>query len=113
MSFETYRFCVMCGSVFERKGKKKYCSTTCADRARKRREARRKLRIRNFKPSRGRTGEINVITTKNKLSFIPALYCITLLEADKWCTSHYPKKEREWIMEQVICVFESERKGIE
>jgi len=107
------RICPVCGVLFPQKGKKIYCCTRCANYARKRKELTRKRlseqQKTNFKPYRGKTGEIYFMTFDRKISYIPAVFCINSALINGWISDRYQWKEEEYIKQQILEVLGSEK----
>ena len=86
--------CPVCGTRYWGRPNKHYCGTPCKEIAKKRRQRKRKRDIRDFKPSRGKAGEVYFITEKDVITFIPAFYADTRARAKKYLEDTYEDTEQ-------------------
>jgi len=86
--------CPVCGTRYWGRPNKNYCGTPCKEVAKKRRQRKRKRDIRDFKPTRGKAGEVYFMTEKDVITFIPAFYADTRARAKKYLEETYEDAEK-------------------
>ena len=96
--------CPVCGTIYWARPNKAYCSTPCKEVAKKRRSRKKKRDIRNFKPHRGKAGEVYFMYEAkgtNKITFIPAFNADTRERAKQYIENLCPEDERDDYIQQV------------
>jgi len=86
--------CPVCGTRYWGRPNKHYCGTPCKEIAKKRRQRKRKRDIRDFKPSRGKAGEVYYKTEKDVITFVPAFYTDSRTRAKKYLEDTYGNTEQ-------------------
>jgi len=76
--------CTVCGTRYWGRPNKHYCGTPCKEIAKKRRQRKRKRDIRDFKPTRGKAGEVYYKTGEDIITFVPAFHADTRARAKKY-----------------------------
>jgi predicted nucleic acid-binding Zn ribbon protein len=80
--------CPVCGTRYWGRPNKTYCGTPCKEVAKKRRSRKKKRDIRDFKPYRGKAGEVYFMYINDKgiskITFIPAFNAETREQAIKY-----------------------------
>jgi len=84
----------VCGTRYWGRPNKNYCGTPCKEIAKKRRQRKRKRDIRDFKPSRGKAGEVYYITEEEVITFVPAFHADTRARAKKYLEDTYEDTEK-------------------
>lgn len=103
-SLEVYHICPICGTKFKGRTNRIYCCDRCKKTAEVRRYRKRKRDIRDFKPNRGKAGEVYYMTNVNNrdvISFVPAFNADTRARAKEYLDPLYSKDNVDNIMEQV------------
>lgn len=96
--------CPVCGTIYWGRPNKAYCSTSCKEIAKKRRQRKRKRDIRDFKPHRGHTGEVYFMYTKKgkeSIGFVPAFSADSRVRAKKYIEDTYPDDKTNGYIQQV------------
>ncbi|GAH67825.1 unnamed protein product, partial [marine sediment metagenome] len=81
-----------------------YCGTPCKDLAKKRRQRKRKRDRRDFKPNRGKAGEVYFMYNnegREGITFVPAFHADTRERAKKYLDDTYPVDKVDEYYEQV------------
>lgn len=83
--------CPICNVRFYGRPNKVYCMTSCKEIGKKRRQRQRKRDLRNFKPYRGKTGEVYFMCSDEKIiSFVPAFNAESREKAKKYLDETHP-----------------------
>jgi predicted nucleic acid-binding Zn ribbon protein len=96
--------CPVCGTIYWGRPNKTYCGTPCKEVAKKRRSRKKKRDIRDFKPHRGKAGEVYFMYKDkgtNKITFIPAFYADTRERAKQYIEKICPEDKRDDYIQQV------------
>jgi len=96
--------CPVCGTRYWGRPNKNYCGTPCKEVAKKRRQRKRKRDIRDFKPTRGKAGEVSFMSThegKDIIAFVPAYYADTRERAKNYIKDTYPSDKTDEYYEQI------------
>ena len=92
-STEVKHRCPVCNTLFAGRTNMVYCSPKCKELAKKRRQRKKAKDIMNFKPHRGKTGEVYFITNEGgkmiKISFIPAINAENRTKAKQYIEDNY------------------------
>ena len=96
--------CPVCGTRYWGRPNKAYCSTPCKEVAKKRRQRKRKRDIRDFKPYRGKAGEVYFMYENkgvSEITFVPAFNADSRARAKQYIEDTYPEDVRDNYFEQV------------
>ncbi|GAH25009.1 unnamed protein product [marine sediment metagenome] len=96
--------CPICGTRYWGRPNKTYCGTPCKEVAKKRRSRKRKRDIRDFKPNRGKAGEVYFMYDnggKEGITFVPAFHADTRQRAKNYLVLTYPVDKVDEYYEQV------------
>jgi predicted nucleic acid-binding Zn ribbon protein len=101
--------CPVCGTRYWGRPNKAYCGTPCKEVAKKRRSRKKKRDIRDFKPHRGKAGEVYFMFVNDKgiskTAFIPAFNAETKEQAskyiDKMCSEEIRGKCKQQVNEVI------------
>lgn len=96
--------CPVCGTRYWARPNKNYCGTPCKEVAKKRRYRGRKRAIRDFKPGRGKAGEVYFMSYpkgKEVITFVPAYYGDTRARAKKYIEDTYSTTEPEKVHDYI------------
>jgi predicted nucleic acid-binding Zn ribbon protein len=97
--------CPVCGTRYWGRPNKAYCGTPCKEVAKKRRSRKKKRDIRDFKPYRGKAGEVYFMYINDKgiskTAFIPAFNAETREQAHKYIDKMCHKEIRGKCKQQV------------
>ena len=96
--------CPVCGTIYWGRPNKAYCGTPCKEVAKKRRSRKKKRDIRDFKPRRGKTGEVYFMYEDkgtSKITFIPAFNADTRERAKQYIEKICPEDKRDDYIQQV------------
>ena len=88
--------CPVCGTRYWGRPNKNYCGTPCKEVAKKRRQRKRKRDIRDFKPTRGKAGEVYYKTKGDIITFVPAFHADSRERAKKYLEDTYEDTEQEY-----------------
>ena len=89
---EVVHICPVCGTKFWGRTNRIYCSKQCQETGKKRDLRAKKRKMRDFKPHRGKAGEVYFISEyKNKetITFVPSLYAENREKAEKYIRENY------------------------
>ena len=101
---EVLHTCPICGTNFKGKTNKKYCCTGCRKIAENRRYQAKKRELRNFKPYRGKAGEVYFIAEvegREVITFVPAFYGDSRKRASEYIKENYPEDKTDDYIEQI------------
>lgn len=87
---DVLHICPVCNTRYFGRPNKAYCSTRCREVAKKRRQRQHKREIRDFKPHRGKTGEVYFMSNSEKIAFIPATNAENRTKAKKYLEEAFP-----------------------
>jgi predicted nucleic acid-binding Zn ribbon protein len=96
--------CPVCGTIYWGRPNKAYCGTPCKEVAKKRRSRKKKRDIRDFKPHRGKAGEVYFMYEDKgttKITFIPAFNADTRERAKQYIEKMCPEDKRDDYIQQV------------
>ena len=96
--------CPVCGTIYWGRPNKAYCGTPCKEVAKKRRSRKKKRDIRDFKPHRGKAGEVYFMYEDkgtSKITFIPAFNADTRERAKQYIEKSCPEDKRDEYIQQV------------
>jgi len=112
---EVMHVCPVCNTKFKGRTNRVYCTTRCKEVGKKRRQRQRIKDIKNFKPYRGKTGEVYFLNGAGSISFIPAISAENREKAREYIKNNYramknSPKQIEGYVEQVNTVIKKNDK---
>ena len=85
--------CPVCGVIYRGRANQKYCSVRCRKTAEMRRYRAKKRELRDFKPHRGKAGEVYFMSypepNREEISFIPAIFALDRAAAEKYLRENF------------------------
>jgi len=85
--------CPVCGVIYKGRANQKYCSARCRKTAEMRRYRAKKRELRDFKPYRGKAGEVYFMSypqrNKEVITFIPAIFAVDRATAEKYLRENF------------------------